>query len=375
MSETVEIENLPQEVQDLIKLAGQSLEPIHPEAAIDRFLERKSSEIRPGTVSEYRRKLEYFQQFCEMRRIENLNDLDGRTIDAYRRWRKTESADQSDPLAAKTMRDEMYLLQDFVNFLEDIEAAPRGLKHKIDIPTLKDGEGVRNIEFDADRLETILEYLEKYEYATLEHVVWVFYSHTGRRPGALHSLDIVDLHLDCENPYIELHHRPEETSLKNGEKGEGEIGLSKKVAQIFKDFIRDNRIEVTTAAGRRPFLTSKHGRLSKSTMRRYIYKWSRPCKIGAECPHDRDVQTCEAAESSDCASKCPSSRPPYALRHGYITQMLREGAPKPFLSDRCDVSEEIIDGTYDERDSAEKRELRQELLNEMRKESTGGGYL
>ncbi|NHN65841.1 site-specific integrase [Haloarcula sp. JP-Z28] len=115
MSETVEIENLPQEVQDLVKAAGQSLEPIQPDAAIDRFLERKSSEIRPDTVSEYRRKLEYFQKFCGMRRIGNLNELDGRIVDEYRRWRKTESADQSEPLAAKTMRDEMYLLQDFVN--------------------------------------------------------------------------------------------------------------------------------------------------------------------------------------------------------------------------------------------------------------------
>jgi integrase len=269
----------------------------------------------------------------------------------------------------------MYLLQDFVNFLENIEAVPRGLKEKIDIPTLSDGEGVRNIEFDADRLETILEYLEKYEYASCEHVVWVFHSHTGRRPGALHSLDVEDLHLDCEDPYLELHHRPEETSLKNGKKGEDEVGLSERVAQIFKDYIQDNRTEVTTATGRRPFLTSEYGRLSKSTMRRYIYRWSRPCDIGAGCPHNRDVQTCEAAKSTDRASKCPSSRPPYALRHGYITQMLRDGAPKPFLSDRCDVSEEVIEETYDERDSSEKRELRQELLNEMGREAAGGGYL
>ncbi|NHN64384.1 site-specific integrase [Haloarcula sp. JP-Z28] len=262
-----------------------------------------------------------------------------------------------------------------MNFLENIEAVPRGLKEKIHIPTLNGDEGVRNIEFDADRLERILEHLEKYEYASREHVVWVFHSHTGRRPGAIHSLDVEDLHLNCEDPYLELHHRPEETSLKNGKKGEDEIGLSKRVVQIFKDYIQDNRIEVTTAAGRRPFLTSKYGRLSKSTMRRYIYKWSRPCEIGVECPHDCNIETCEAATSDDCASKCPSSRPPYALRHGYITQMLRDGAPKPFLSDRCDVSEEIIDDTYDERGSSEKRELRQELLDELRDDQSGGGYL
>jgi hypothetical protein len=55
--------------------------------------------------------------------------------------------------------------------------------------------------------------------------------------------------------------------------------------------------------------------------------------------------------------------------------MLRDGAPKPFLSDRCDVSEEIIDETYDERGTSEKRELRQELLDELRDDQSGGGYL
>lgn len=375
MSETVAIENLPKEIRDIVQLSGQSLEPIRPGVAINRFLERKSSEIRPMTVSEYRRKLAYFRQFCEMRRIDNLNDLDGRIIDEYRRWRRTESVDQTKPLAVKTMRDEMYLIRDFITFLSNIEAVPRDLEDKVDIPSLDNGDGVRNIEIESDRLQEILEYLRKYHYASREHVVWVFHAHTGRRPGAIHSIDLSHLHLEGDRPYIELYHLPEETSLKNGKKGEGEIGLSKKVGQIFNDYIQDNRIEAATATGRRPFLTSKHGRLSKSAMRRYIYKWSRPCEIGLECPHNRDVQSCEAAATTDSASKCPSSRPPYALRHGYITQRLRDGTPRPVISDRCDVSEGVIEKHYDERDTTEKREYRQRFLNELDEKSNGGGYL
>jgi hypothetical protein len=55
--------------------------------------------------------------------------------------------------------------------------------------------------------------------------------------------------------------------------------------------------------------------------------------------------------------------------------VVRRGGPKPLLRDRCDVSEEIIDETYDERGTSEKRELRQKMLDELKDDSSGGGYL
>lgn len=368
------IEDLPAEVRNLVELTNRSLEPMEPEAGIDRFLDRKSSEIRPRTVEEYRRKLTNFRQFCEMRGIDDLNDLDGRTVDEYRRWRRTESTDDG-PLATKTMRDEMYLFRDFLEFLEHVEAVPGGLSEKLEVPSLEDGDGVRNIEIDPDRLESVLEHLATYEYASREHVVWVFHAHTGRRPGCLYALDLRDVHLDVDDPYVEFAHRPPETTLKNGTGGETQVALTDDIAAIFADYVEKNRIDVTTDVGREPFLTSRYGRLSKSAMRRYVYQWSRPCEIGAACPHGRDPASCKATASGDDASKCPSSRPPYALRHGYITQKRREGVPKTVLSDRCDVSEEIIEEHYDERDAEEKRELRQRVLDEIRQDVSGGGYL
>ena len=372
---SVSLDELPSELQELVEAAVESLEPIGPEEAIDRFLEYKEQEIRAQTVSEYRRKLDHFQQFCEKRGIDNLNDLDGRVLHDFRRYRRVESAPQTEPLSAKTMRDDMYLFRDFIAFLEEIEGVPKDLSSKIRIPELDEDDGVRNIDIAPDRVNEILGYLERYEYASRPHVVWVFHVHTGRRPGGLYALDLEDLNLDREDPYIELKHRPGETELKNGDAGETEIYISEEVTRVFRDYIDQNRVEVVTENDREPFLTTTHGRLSKTTMRRYVYKFSRPCVVTGECPHDRDVESCEAADSDDAASKCPSSRPPYALRHGYITSKLRDGAPPEIIGGRCDVSEKVIERHYDERDEQEKRELRQKIFEEVREGQNGGGYL
>lgn len=244
-------------------------------------------------------------------------------------------------------------------------------------PNLGQEDGVRNINLEPDRVESILEYLDRYEYATRHHVVWVFFTHTGRRPGGLYALDLEDLKLDQEDPYIEVRHRPDETELKNGDAGETEIHITNDVAQIFRDYIEHNRVDVQTHNNRRPFLTTSHGRLSTSSIRKYIYKFSRPCVVTGECPHDRDIEACEAAQSNNNASSCPSSKPPYALRHGYITSKLREGAPTKTISGRSDVSEKTLEKHYDERDEQQKRKLRQQILEELREDQgqKGGGYL
>jgi len=374
MADTIDIENLPEEVQSVVEMASQSLQPLKPAEGIEQFLEKKTAEVSPQTVDEYERKLDYLLQFCEMKEIDNLNEFDGRRLNEYRRWRRTESADQSDPLAPKTMRDELYLLQDLLSFLEDIEAVQDGLSGKVDIPKLDADEGVRNINLDSERVETILEYLNKYHYASRVHVTWLFFAQVGRRPGGLYALDVEDIHLDCENPYIEFTHRPPETTLKNKSKSEGEIAIFEPLVSVLKDYIEENRIEVTTETGREPLLTSQEGRLSKTSMRRYIYSYSRPCAVGNDCPHDRDPDSCDAAQPGDYASKCPSSRSPYALRHGYITNQVDNGFPMRLLSDRCDTSEEMIEKHYDERDESDKRNLRTETMKELRDGSTGGGY-
>lgn len=368
VSEAFDVEDL-EDMRRFIEDREASLEPLGPKSGIERFAESKV-DTTEKTRDEYRRKLCFFEEYCEINEIENLNGLSGRDIDGYRHWRREESSNQVDTLSPKTMRDEMYLLGDFIGYLESIEAVKDDLSEKIVVPDVSTEDEVRDVELPPERANRILEYLEKYQYASREHIVWLLHCETGRRPGGIRSLDLDDYRPDGDDSYLKFRHRPGETRLKNGRKGEEDVTISGSVCEVLDDYIEGTREETTSDSGRHPLLTSIHGRLSISAMRKYIYKWSRPCEIAGECPHDRDISSCEARETSDSSSKCPSSCASYAIRHGYITELRRQKIPKEVISDRCDVSEEILKKHYDERSIEERRELRRDILSEV-----GGGYL
>lgn len=355
---------LSNELQRVLQEFGPNLKPLSPDEAVQKFLANEKSELAPKTLEEYERELTRFVEFCEKNDIEDSTEFDGRVLHDFKIWRRDEAHDDEGSLSNKTMRDEMYLFRKFIRFLESIDAVTPRLHTKIEIPTLDPGEGERDIEFDSDELNSILAYLEKYEYATREHAVWVLFAATGRRPSGLRALDLKDIHFAEDEAYIEFHHRVDgeiETRLKNKKSSENTVYLSDSAAEALQDYIDTNRVNISEN-GRSPLLTTVHGRLSDSSIRKYVYKWSRPCVTGDSCPEGRDQEECEAMESSGCAVKCPFSKPPVALRHGYISNLRRQGVSLHTISDRCDVSEETIEKHYSELTEKEKRELRREEL-------------
>jgi len=367
------LDELPEELVDAIR-DSVSLKPMTPAEGKEKYLASRRGEIREQTIEEYDYQLSHFVDYTDKQGIDNLNKLSGRNLSDYKQYRRTETTPVGDPLQVKTLRDNMFTLRSFIGYLEDIDAVEPDLSKKVDIPKLGDDDGVRDAHVVPERLQDILNYLNKFEYASDAHVIFEFYSNTGRRPGGLYALDLEDLHLECENPYIKFNHRVGETELKNGSHGEGQISIDDSVAETFGDYIESNRPDVTDKFGRNPFLTSEHGRLSKTAMRKRVYAFTRPCVVSGECPHDRDPDTCDAAQTLNDASKCPSSKPPYALSHGYITAKRKEGVPVKVVSGRCDVGEDVLEKHYDERDPEEKRELRQEVLEQIQAENDQEGY-
>ena len=345
------------------------VEPLDLHEAREMFLQDKS-EIGDSTRSEYRDDLGWFLEFCNEQNIESTADITAQVIKKYRHWRKYKSSDRVDVLSTKMMRDVMLLLRQFIRFLEQINAIKSTFSNGIKIPELGVDEGVRRYEFGADRAKDVLLYLRKYEYASHEHVVCLLVLRTGRRPGCLYSLDVDDVVLDADEPYISFEHA-EETQLKNNIKSESEVNIYPDTAEVLRDYLSDVRHDITED-GRQPLLTSKDGRLTKSTMRKYMYKYTRPCALNNPCPHDRDPTECTAATNIDQASKCPSSVPPYAGRHGHITELLRQGVDIEEISERCDVSPAVINQHYDERTKSEKRQHRRDSLDAARGDSEGG---
>ena len=336
------------------------LEPIGPRKALESYLIDRSGDLRTSTLRSHRSRLSIFIEWCiEEENVQNLNNLTGRTIHRYKIWRRDEA-----DLSKATMKTQIDTVRVFVKWLEAIEGCPPDLHAKIKSPSLSPDENTRESELHTETAEQLLNYLAKYEYASLQHVTLALLWHTMMRRGAARALDLHDYHRDGQ--YVEVVHRPDTgTPLKNGTGGERLVALSDSVTALLNDWINDQRPSVTDQYGREPLLATVQGRMHVTTIQQYAYMLTRPCLVGADCPHDRDPATCEAAVERYKASKCPSSVSPHAIRRGSITHWLREDVPTPAVSDRADVSADVIDQHYDERTDQEKMEQRRQYLNNI----------
>lgn len=337
------------------------------------YLSDRERELRTSSLRAHESALNFFEKWCDKRGIENLNDLTGRLLHQFRIWRREEATTKVDKLSKKSEKDQQDIIRAFTRYCESIEAVRPGLHEKVLSPTIPRDEAARDDRLNSERASEILDYLRTYEYASTDHALWELLTDHGPRTGAVHSADKDDYHPDEDTPYIAYRHRPEAgTELKKADQGERLVAISESLQKVLDEHLENQRPDVTDEYGREPLLASKHGRLAKSTIRKYVYKWTRPCAIGKICPYNRDEETCKASPPS-AASKCPSSLSPHAVRRGYITHELTAGLDRSYVSERCNVSEEIIKLHYDDRDEHERLEVRQLALEKARQEKTEYG--
>jgi integrase len=207
---------------------------------------------------------------------------------------------------------------------------------------------------ESDEASELLEYLSKYHFASRRHVVVALLWETGIRVGAANSIDIGDVSLD--DGYINLVHRPDRgTTLKNGKSGERPVVITDELAGLLAEYIGHNRLDRTDDAGREPLVTSDYGRLSRTPYRRVVYQTTAPCFRDEPCP--------------DCVDnpekKCPEAVSPHAVRRGSITHYLTEDVPTEVVSDRMNVSRDVLDQHYDRRSEEVKLEQRRGYLDEI----------
>jgi integrase len=340
---------------------SDDLEPIAPQDAVELHLEAMQDDSAEWTRTSHRSHLRAFVEWCrEEGGITNMNELTGRDLYHFRVWRREGgySSGMNEEIAPKTLHSALTTARSFLRFCGDVEAVHEDLYLKVPLPNLSESDEVSDSTMVPDRVPPILEYLNRYEYASRDHVVALLLWHTGARLGGIRALDVRDCQLDNREPTIEFVHRPESgTPLKNDEKGERVNRVSDRLAQTLQDYIAGPRKEVTDDEGRRPLVTTKQGRVSPSCLRDTVYKWTRPCKVGEGCPHNEDPETCEWA-SYDDASKCPSSRSPHDLRKARVTKFRDDGVPRGIVSDRLDASEQILDKHYDRASKRKKANRR-----------------
>ena len=336
-----------------------TLEPLSPTEALDWYLDEKETEAAASTLYSHKSRLGHFLRWCDKRGIDNLNDLTGRDMHRYKVWRR----DDGD-LNSVTLKTQMDTLRVFIRWCEKMDAVEPDLSVKVQSPTLSDGENARDVLLDGETAEAVLTYLDTYEYASVQHVTLALLWHTTMRRGAVRALDLDDY--DRAGELLEVRHRPETgTPIKNQHDGERMVALSQSLCDLLDDWIADLRPPVTDDHGRDPLLATRQGRPHAQTIQGWAYAYTRPCVYADACPEDRDPATCEATQQPKAASKCPASVSPHAIRRGSITHWLQQDVPMHVVSDRANVSQEVLDQHYDRRTERERVEQRRDYLTRL----------
>jgi len=334
-----------------------TLKPTPPHEAKNRFLNDKKPSVTRKTIKNYRTCLRQFCDWLEGQQLTTLNDLDSEFIQRYKEHRLSN-------VKIITARQDMMTIKQFMEFCEHIAAVPRGMADMVRIPSVSENDEICDDLLTREEAIGILEYLDKYEYASNRHLTLLILWKTGMRMSGLRTLDLGDF--DEGRPALELRHRPTtRTPLKNKERSERDVLITPKTAEVVADYIEQTRSDVEDDYGRKPLLTSKSGRVVETTIQRYVYTASRPCYYnGGDCPFDRDLETCEAL-SWNGSCKCPGSVSPHALRRGYVTAARNAGQPKDVTSDRVNMSGKVLDKHYDKGSSAEKAERRRDHIRDI----------
>ena len=345
----------------------QSITPVE---AVEMYLESKKGDHTEATLKSSRHRLNAFIQFCDEEGIEDLTSLSGRDLYKYRIWRREGQGDGYNPVKLVTLKGQLATLRSFLHFAANIDAVPEDLAEQIHLPNMTNGEDVSDSTLKPERALEILDYLEGAQPGSRDHIILLLLWRTGARTGTVRALDLEDLDLDgthprVTGPAVHFVHRPEtDTPLKNKQRGTRWNRIGQKAAAYLEDYIKYHRHDVTDDHGRNPLITSAQGRLTGNSFRTSLYRVTRPCWRGEECPHDRDVDECEATHL-DKASKCPSSRSPHDVRSGRVTYYRREDVPRRIVKDRLNASEDILDRHYDRRSDREQAEQRSRFLPDL----------
>jgi site-specific recombinase XerD len=321
---------------------------------VNRFLKDKSAGCAEKTLRNYRTTLNRFAEFLDDKNIRGAENI---TSDDLQRFREV----RLDEVAVITARQDMMTVKQLIRFGQHVGAVTDGLAELVRIPSVNEEDEVADEILTREEATAALDHLATYDYATARHVSLLLCWRTGIRISGLLALDLNDL--DTARPALELRSR-DATPLKNRKRSERDVAIREETASVLTDYIDTNRPDVTDSDGRDPLLASEQGRLSSSTVQRYIYTATRPCVYSGECPFGYSPETCDA-RSWNGSSKCPGSVSPHVVRAGYVTAALNSGQPRDVTGDRTDMGSDVLQRHYDRATREEKAERRRDHLRDV----------
>jgi len=310
--------------------------------AVESYLTDRQSELSDSSLQNHHYQLDQFLKWAGgAGELDHVGDIDPIDVSRFRRAR-------SDDINTNTMYNQLTVLRLFLRFCHRMGWVEESLPESIVTPT-RNGKA-RDSSIDPDRLASILDDLERFEYASLDHVILSLLWTASLRIGGLRAIDVGDVNLDDQ--FIGMQHRPESnTPLKNKQGSEREVNLHGWVCDVLRAWIDDRRPECIDSHGREPLVTTGRDRLHTSSVRVRVYKLTACGGLGEGC-------VC-----SDSASKCDDSVSPHDIRRSSISAWLGDGTEPELLSGRVDTSTSTMSEHYAIRTLTERRQTRRDAFD------------
>lgn len=323
------------------------------------FLEYKQETQKESTARAYKYPTKDFIQYCEKVGVSITGNVSKRQITKWIDQRRSE-------VKPITVHNNAKHVRVFLKWMAQRELVEWGLHKKIQIPSVSEDQDVNQQVLRRDRAESVLKYLDTHRYASLYHALFYTMWHTGCRISGAIALDLSDFNpIEHDDNVLKFRNRKNTgTPLKNGNTGERDVTISDSLAEVLADYTSTPRLDKTDECGRDPLFTVPNGRLYRQRSYKNVVALTRPCVSGENCPHNRDIPDCEAAQQKPKAPSCPSSLSHHPIRKGSITNHINEGWPKEALSERVDVGVDVLEKHYDFRTNERKRQNRREFLHE-----------
>lgn len=342
----------------------EKIRRIEPTDAIDSYLEERAEDASYETHQTIKSALRRFIEWTNCEGIDYIYEVGGFELTKLKTWCKNNTEQN-----IVSLNCTLCSVRRFFVFCVRIEAADPSVPNKVPIPNVPGDEDVNYDKPTDEEVEKITQFLSTNEPTSRRRVEFVMMKEIGLRVGELRAIDKCDVMLDEQ--YIKLRHRPEReydkkgTPLKNKKDGERQINISEDLAEIISNYLANpKRPDVEDEFGRKPLLTTKDGRPATETIRRDLYKLTRPCKYSGDCPEGRNIESCEATYSTH-ASKCPLNYSPHPMRRWAIENQIERGVSKELLVDRVDVSVPVLNKHYDTRSEERRREQRLRALEKI----------
>ncbi|GAB7121158.1 hypothetical protein [Natrinema sp. JCM 9743] len=132
-----------------------------PKQAAERYLKERKPNVSDSTLYNHRSLLRQWWQWCDEQGIEYVNDIDGFDIVDFRLDRQVE-------IGEVTLYNQMTVLRTFVRWMQGRGLVDNGLVDGMIVAQPEDDS--RNGMIDANTADSILNYLDKFEYGTLDTV-------------------------------------------------------------------------------------------------------------------------------------------------------------------------------------------------------------